>query len=116
MISAQIVRMAGGDEAATEEVDAFCRPRILAYFRRFVDQDVADDLAQITLLKVWKNAASYMPQRNAMTWVLSISHRVLIDHFRSDARRHRLAVESVDWIETVHCQRESDPGNRLERM
>lgn len=108
-LNQHVVRMASGNSESAQVVDTECRPRLHAYLRRYVDLETAEDLAQITMLKVWKNAASYMPQKNCLTWVLTIAHRVLIDHLRAESRRQRVSVESVDWIEKVMSHREENP-------
>lgn len=55
----------------------------MIYTMRF-DQTTADDVAQETWLKVWKNAAKFDPSKNTKftTWMYQIAMNVSIDHKR----------------------------------
>ena len=62
----------------------------LAY-RMMGEPHAAQDLLQDALLKVWRNASSYRPERGSVrTWLLSIVHNRGIDQLRSLASRRRM--------------------------
>lgn len=74
------------------DVDAFRRlfedfaPRIKAYMiRRGVEPAVAEDLAQETLLTVWRKAGLYSPEKgSASTWIFTIARNLRIDRIRRE--------------------------------
>ena len=62
----------------------------LAY-RMMGEPQAAQDVLQDALLKVWRNASSYRPERGSVrTWLLSIVHNRGIDQLRSLASRRRM--------------------------
>ena len=62
----------------------------LAY-RMMGEPQAAQDVLQDALLKVWRNASSYRPERGSVrTWLLSIVHNRGIDQLRSLASRRRV--------------------------
>lgn len=70
--------------------DRHSRSAFSLAFRMMGDHQAAEDLAQDAFLKVWRNAASYRPERGSVrTWILSIVHNRGIDQLRSTASRRR---------------------------
>lgn len=63
-------------------------PRIKAYLLRAgSDEAVADELAQETLLSVWRKAASFDPSRaSAAAWIFTIARNLRVDRFRKEWR------------------------------
>ena len=78
----------------TQDRDAFVElfghyaPRVKAMMiRRGASPDRADDLAQETLVKLWRKAAQYDPSRaSASAWVYAIARNVSVDAVRRDGR------------------------------
>ena len=65
-------------------------PRLHAFIRRRVRTDtIADDLAQETLLKVYRSRATLRDGTKLEAWLYQIARGTLIDHYR----RQRPAVE-----------------------
>ena len=50
------------------------------------DQSDADDIAQETFVKVWKNLGKFKPGQRFKSWLLAIAHNTAIDYLRK--RRH----------------------------
>jgi RNA polymerase sigma-70 factor (ECF subfamily) len=72
--------------------------------RRFLfgmcgDWDVAEDLAQESLLKAWRSRANFNGRANVRTWVFSIARNAWIDHLRR--RRVRGVEETMDQAATT---------------
>lgn len=96
--------------AAERDRDAFVQlfehyaPRVKAMMmRRGAARDRADDLAQETLLKVWRNAAQFDPGRaTASAWVYAIGRNVSVDVVRREGR-------ATAWIEEAGLPEEEDP-------
>jgi RNA polymerase sigma-70 factor, ECF subfamily len=80
--------------AATQDRGAFAElfqhyaPRVKALMmRRGASADRAEDLAQETLLRLWRKAAQYDPRRaSASAWVYTIARNVSVDLVRRDGR------------------------------
>lgn len=87
-------RLAAGDEQALEDCYLALGPSVLAYLRRYVGMDDAEDVLQRTFLDVWRGAARYDPAQNLAGWVFTIARRRAIDTIRS----RRPAVVSVDAV------------------
>jgi len=96
-------RVAGGDHvAATALIE-----RYHAQVRRFLTrltrrEDIADDLAQETFVRMLRHAGRYDPQYPMRTWLLTIARRLSINRGRSDGR----AMGIDDW----HWAPASGPG------
>lgn len=79
---------ANGERRAFELLFGQVAPRIHRFFARSVgDPQVADDLLQITFLKLHKARAQYRPELPFRPWLLTIAARVRLDELR---RRYRL--------------------------
>jgi RNA polymerase sigma-70 factor (ECF subfamily) len=87
-------RLAAGDDAALEECYARYGRPVLAFLRRYVGPDEAEDVLQRTFLDVWRNAARYDPEKPLSTWVFTIAHHRAVDTLR----RHRPAVVPIETI------------------
>jgi RNA polymerase sigma-70 factor (ECF subfamily) len=79
------------DPAAFRELYDAYGPRVKAYMmRRGADAGTAEDLAQETLLTVWRKAALYADDKGSMTtWVFAIARNLRIDRLRRE----------VPWLE-----------------
>lgn len=96
--------------AATQDRDAFVElfehyaPRVKAMMiRRGASRDRAEDLAQETLLRVWRKAGQYDPVRaTASAWVYAIARNVSVDVARREGR-------ASTWAEAENVPEEADP-------
>jgi len=95
------VKRRGGEWAArvvaiaeTQDRDAFkllfdhFAPRVKSFMLRSgLSESAADEIAQETLLTVWRKAAQYKPDKAAVsTWIFTIARNNKIDKFRKDSR------------------------------
>ncbi len=82
-----------GDAGAFEALFERLAPRAHAFFvRSFGDVALADDLLQVTFMKLHRARADYHSGSPVRSWFFSIAARVRFDELR---RRHRLR-EDVD--------------------
>jgi len=84
-----LVRVATSrDRAAFQELFAFFAPRVKGYLMRArVSGEQAEDIAQETLLKVWRKAHLYDPRKaSASTWIFTIARNLRIDAIRKTAK------------------------------
>jgi RNA polymerase sigma factor (sigma-70 family) len=87
-------RLARRDATALEEAYVAYGPSILAYLRRYVGPDEAEDVLQRTFLDAWRGADRYDPEQRLSAWLFTIAHRRAVDALRS--RRHDIVpVEAV---------------------
>ena len=87
--AALIVRIAeSADREAFAQLFDHFAPRVKSYLLRLGARDAAaEDLAQETLLTVWRRAAAYDPAKAAAsTWIFTIARNLRIDLARREAR------------------------------
>lgn len=74
------------DAAAFHELYQSYGPRLKAYLKRHgADAATAEDLAQETLLAVWRRAALYAQDKgSAATWIFTIARNLWIDRLRKE--------------------------------
>ena len=85
-------RLARQDEQALEDAYAVYGASLLAYLRRYVGPDEAEDVLQRTFLDAWRSAGRFRSGERFSSWLFTIAHRRAVDSLR--ARRH--AVVDVD--------------------
>jgi RNA polymerase sigma factor (sigma-70 family) len=90
-------RLRDGDNAALEECYSAYGPTVLAYLRRHVGPDDAEDVLQRTFLDVWRGAGRYDPGQSLAGWVFTIARRRAVDELRT----RRAAVVSVAVLRDV---------------
>jgi RNA polymerase sigma-70 factor, ECF subfamily len=97
-----------GDARAFEKLFARLAPRVHAFFRRsFRDEGVADDLLQVTFMKVHRARAQYRPDLKLRPWLFAVAARVRLDELR---RRLRLPEDAdEDVIARADAQPQPDP-------
>jgi RNA polymerase sigma-70 factor, ECF subfamily len=85
---------ARGDRAAFAALFSHYAPRIKALLMRSgATAEAAEDLAQETLLVVWRKAGLYDPRRaGASAWIYTIARNLRIDRLRQDKRTKLVAV------------------------
>ncbi|MBV8851673.1 MAG: sigma-70 family RNA polymerase sigma factor [Methylobacteriaceae bacterium] len=87
-----------GDRQAFAALFDFYAPRIKTMLiRRGAPADLAEDLAQETLVTVWRKAAYFdAAKANPSAWVYAIARHLLIDEARRDQRGRGRAHFDVD--------------------
>ncbi|MGI8841016.1 MAG: sigma-70 family RNA polymerase sigma factor [Caulobacteraceae bacterium] len=97
-LSASIVAIAQhGDRAAFATLFGHFAPRVKSYLLRMgAAPESAEELAQETLLTVWRRAAAFDPGRAAAsTWIFTIARNLRFDALRRE-RRPAVAVDPSD--------------------
>jgi RNA polymerase sigma factor (sigma-70 family) len=87
-------RLACRDDSALEDAYATYGPAVLAYLRRYVGPDEAEDVLQRTFLDVWRSAERYDTRQRFSGWLFTIAHRRAVDSLRS-RRQPVVDVEQV---------------------
>jgi RNA polymerase sigma-70 factor (ECF subfamily) len=73
-------------------------PRLIAFFvRAGVPRDAAEEIAQDTMIAIWRKASLYDASRSGVsTWVFTIARNVRIDRARRDGRRSRTELGALE--------------------
>jgi RNA polymerase sigma factor (sigma-70 family) len=102
-----LARVARGDDDALGNLyDRFGHVAYGLALRILRDERLAEDAVQDAFLAVWRQAASFRPERaNARTWVLTFVHRRAVDLVRREERRR---------IEPLEPQAEAATGSTAE--
>jgi RNA polymerase sigma-70 factor, ECF subfamily len=85
-----LVRAGRGDREAFAMLYDQIAPVVYGLARRVVrDAQIAEDVAQETLVEIWRQAPRFDPSKGrAMSWVAVIAHRRAVDRVRSE-QSHR---------------------------
>jgi RNA polymerase sigma-70 factor (ECF subfamily) len=101
-------RTANGDAAAFRALaDAHVKKIMGFAYRLLNDRTEAEDVAQETFLRLWKEAGRYEPRARVSTWLHRIAHNLCIDRLR--ARRE----QPSDRLDEERASNE--PGGLLDR-
>ncbi|MGN6424039.1 MAG: RNA polymerase sigma factor [Asticcacaulis sp.] len=103
-------RMARGDAAALSAFVTRKTPRLMALGRRLLgDSAEAEDVAQETLLRTWKQAADWQPGKARIdTWMHRVALNLCYDRLRR--RRDTVRTEDVEIVDSA-----PGPSARLEQ-
>ncbi len=117
-VAALIGAVAGQDKAAFATLFAYFAPRVKGMLMRSgFDAARAEEVAQETLLTVWRKAALFDPAgASGAAWIYTIARNLRIDTLRRDQRGTRMlnlvereppdeAASPVDQLATVQIQR-----------
>jgi RNA polymerase sigma factor (sigma-70 family) len=90
-----MARYCAGDAAAFHNLYALLAPRILAYLTGLLagDRAAAEDMLQLTFLKVHEARDTYVRGANPIPWVYTIAHRTTLDELRK-RKRSRVRLTS----------------------
>ncbi|MCP4447872.1 MAG: RNA polymerase sigma factor [Myxococcales bacterium] len=86
-LSILMKRYCEGDPRAFEELYAACAPKLLRYLVRLCGEgSTAEDLLQLSFIKVHKARASYVEGAAPLPWMYTICHRTFLDEARKRKR------------------------------
>jgi RNA polymerase sigma-70 factor (ECF subfamily) len=99
------------DRAAFAALFGLYAPRIKAMLMRMgATAEAAEDVAQETLLTIWRKAAQYDPHRaSASAWVFTIARNLRIDRLRRDTRAKFFALGA-----TIEPEEQERPDGSLD--
>jgi len=112
-----IAAVAGGDHAAL--LGLYDRHGRTAYglaYRILGDAGAAEEAVQDALLRVWRRAATFDPERGAVrAWLLTIAHRCAIDLLRkrAGAPRHLRELVRQELLRQAPAEPDTDHQRRL---
>lgn len=92
--AALIRKVAGGDaKAARSLVDAHLATITRFAFRMLGDSSEAEDVAQESFLRLWRQADQWQPRASISTWLHQVAHNLCVDRLRT---RRPVGDDSVD--------------------
>jgi RNA polymerase sigma-70 factor (ECF subfamily) len=101
-------RTAKGDAVAFRALADAHLSKIMNYaYRLLHDRTEAEDVAQETFLRLWKDAARFEPKARVTTWLHRIAHNLCIDRLRG---RREQPSETLDEERTSQ-----EPGGLLDQ-
>lgn len=90
-------RVASGDFSAMRElVERWQKPLINFFFRSVNSVHTAEDLAQATFVKIFRNAGTYEPKARFSSWLFLVARSILISNFRKEIARPSTATDPAD--------------------
>ncbi|MFN3992278.1 MAG: RNA polymerase sigma factor [Tabrizicola flagellatus] len=95
---ALMVLYANGDRQAALALTRRVTPRVLAYASRLLsgDRAEAEDVAQETMLRLWKVAPQWRQgETKVTTWAYRVATNLCIDRQRARGRRRQTALEDA---------------------
>jgi RNA polymerase sigma-70 factor (ECF subfamily) len=96
-IDALIERCLGGDQVAWEDIVRLHRRKVFNIAYKFVGKhDLAEDLTQDILLKLYRSLDTFDRRANFQTWLISVSRNLCIDHYRSVRKERETMNRDVD--------------------
>lgn len=86
------------DRAAFADLFSLMAPRVKTYLmRKGATPEVAEDVAQETMLTVWRKASYFDPSRaNAMTWIFTIARNLRIDGQRRKVESDAISPDMTE--------------------
>ncbi len=99
---ALMVLYANGDRHAALALTQRVTPRVLAYAARMLggDRAEAEDVAQETLLRLWRMAPEWRQgEAKVSTWAYRVATNLCIDRQRSRRRKGQLSLEDAPDLE-----------------
>ena len=80
------------DAAAFEALIRRHQSALVNFFRRLGAHTEAEDLAQVTFLRVYRYRARYRPSAKFTTFLYTLARHAWADHLRQAAKRERIAA------------------------
>jgi RNA polymerase sigma-70 factor (ECF subfamily) len=111
---ALMLAYAGGDAGAFDALYARHRGGLYRYVLRHVrERGVADELYQDVWMNVVRVRESYAPTAKFATWLYTLAHNRIVDHWRASGRARLVSIDD-DRDDAPAAAIESLPGARTE--
>jgi len=105
-----VQRFIAGDQISLEILIQRHKGRVFSYILLVVKkQELAEDIFQETFIKVIRSLkkGKYTENGKFVSWVLRISHNLIIDHFRKEKLKGTVSNDSLD-VDIFNSQRFSE--------
>lgn len=109
-----MARYCDGDAAAFRELHRQVAPRLLGYLARMTtDRATAEDLVQLTFLKVHRSRAAYVRGADPLPWLFAIAHRTFLDEARRRKRARVKVANEADGVPEVAAHITGRPAEAI---
>lgn len=105
-----VQRFINGDQESLETLIIRHKSRVFSYILLIVkNQELAEDIFQETFIKVIRSLkrGKYIENGKFVSWVLRISHNLIIDHFRKEKLKGTISNDSSD-VDIFNSQKFSE--------
>ncbi len=105
-----VQRFIGGDQESLEILILRHKTRVFSYIILIVkNQELAEDIFQETFIKVIRSLkkGKYIENGKFVSWVLRISHNLIIDHFRKVKLKGTVSNDGTD-VDIFNSQKYSE--------
>ncbi len=105
-----VQRFIGGDQESLEILILRHKTRVFSYIILIVkNQELAEDIFQETFIKVIRSLkkGKYIENGKFVSWVLRISHNLIIDHFRKVKLKGMVSNDGTD-VDIFNSQKYSE--------
>lgn len=102
--------LAGDDEAFGKIVEAFQGPVYNVCYRMLQDPQEAEDAAQETFMKAYRNLKGYDPKRKFINWILAIASNHCVDRLRK-RRLQLISLQEINPWNTPAADTEAPEGS-----
>jgi RNA polymerase sigma-70 factor (ECF subfamily) len=90
----ELTALARGERAAFDPLFRRLWPLLRGFARRFLSAEEADDAAQEALIRIFRRASEFDPDRDALAWVLGVAAwQVRTQRTKARRRREEAAAE-----------------------
>jgi RNA polymerase sigma-70 factor (ECF subfamily) len=116
-MGALMERYCNGEIAAFHELYAALAPRILGYLTGLAgDRPTAEDLLQLTFMKLHEARSAYVRGANPVPWLYTIAHRTCLDEIRRRKRaRVRVSTDgNLPYEPSVDITGAADPQSAVD--
>ncbi|MCA9094222.1 MAG: sigma-70 family RNA polymerase sigma factor [Planctomycetaceae bacterium] len=109
-----MIRLQDGESPAFETLVEKYQPELIGFFYKNTrDRQLAEDLSQETMLKVYRMSWDYLPTGRFRGWMYRIARNLMIDDYRrrsGDALLHAKADQREDTQALSHLMEEMIPA------
>ena len=103
-----------GDASAFRELYGLIAPRLYGYLVKMArDRSLADDLLQLTFMKVHRSRGAYIRGADPLPWIYAIAHRTFIDDARR-LKRTSVRIVDADDLPAPHADLDGKTGDERE--
>jgi RNA polymerase sigma-70 factor (ECF subfamily) len=117
VIDELIERCLRGDQQAWEAIVRLHWRKVFNVAYKFVGKhDEAEDLTQDIFLKIFKSLSTFDRRANFLTWLISVSRNLCIDHYRSVRKERETIDRAVDPGHLTPASPDAGPLAALEQQ
>ncbi len=114
---ALMLRYAAGEAAAFERLYARHKGPVYRYLlRQCTERAVADELFQEVWIRLIQARGRYEVKARFTTWVYTIAHHRIVDHYRRQARANLANTTADDPLERVPAPSHEQPDRDVQRQ